>query len=251
MKKEILEILEKADKRDTNIPPTLLYNEGWMLRTVLQQIKEKRINHPDLTFTDDGINWYSEALLPTPFSARMKGDKLCETRTHADGVVGKFNIEKKGDLILNDLCNFFYVIEAKMYSKLSTGTKNAKNFNQAARTVACIAQLIYNKQKPVQIYYFKKLAFYVLLPEEQIKNEPTFKEFTDKENIKHTIISRMSLYPLNDNNKKGIFDWLDVNLDNYITKIDIKLITWEDLIENSRDSTLEEFYDKCKHFNKK
>ena len=138
-----------------------------------------------------------------------------------------------------------------MYSKLSSGTKNAKNFNQAARTVACIAQLIYNKQKTLQIDNFKKLAFYVLLPAEQIDKEPTFKEFTDKENIKHTIINRMSLYPPNDNNKKKIFDWITDNLDNYIDKIDIKLITWEDLIENSRDSTLEEFYDKCKYFNKK
>lgn len=28
-------IIEKANKKNNNIPPTLIYNEGWMLRLIL------------------------------------------------------------------------------------------------------------------------------------------------------------------------------------------------------------------------
>lgn len=252
MKNEILQILEKADKPDTNIPPTLLYNEGWILRIVLQQIKEKRIIHEDLSFPDDNIDWFSEALLPSPFFARTRGDNLSESRTHADGVVGKFEIGKKdiGGLILKNSCDFFYVTEAKMYSKLSTGTKNAHNYNQAARNIACIAKLIYDN-KTIQIDNFKKLAFYILLPEEQIKREPTFISFTDKDNIKTTIKNRISHYPKDDVKKKDIFDWINSNLDKFIDKLDVKLITWEELVEKSNDPNIHDFYKKCTCFNKK
>ena len=50
MKDEILQILDNADREDRNIPPTLLYNEGWMLRIILQQIKDKKIIHNDLIY---------------------------------------------------------------------------------------------------------------------------------------------------------------------------------------------------------
>ncbi len=250
MKNEILQILEKADKSDTNIPPTLLYNEGWMLRIILQQIKEKRIVHDDLTFPNNDIDWYSEALLPSPFLARTKGDNLSESYTHADGVLGKFKIGKKGtgDLSLKDSCDFFYVTEAKMYSKLSTGTKNAENYNQAARNIACIAKLIFDG-KSLQIADFKKLGFYVLLPEDQIKAEHSFTSFIDKENIKTTIKNRISQYPTGDSDKKGIFDWLYLNLNSFIDKLEVKLIAWEDLVAKSNDTSIKDFYKKCRDYN--
>ncbi len=252
MNNEILQILEKADNLDLNIRPTLLYNEGWMLRIILKQIKEKRIVHDDLTFPNDDIDWYSEALLPSPFSVRKRGDNLSESSTHADGVVGKFEIGKKGrgDLSLKDSCDFFYVTEAKMYSKLSTRTKNADNYNQVARTVACIAKLIYDN-KSIQIADFKKLGFYVLLPEEQIKVEHSFTSCTDKENIKIAIKNRISQYPTDDDNKKSIFDWLNLNLNSFIDKLEVKLIAWEDLIEKSNDNSIKKFYEKCREYNKK
>lgn len=249
---EIVKILEKADKPDSNIPPTLLYNEGWMLRIVLQQIKEKKIIHDDLTYPSEDVDWYSEALLPSPFLARTRGDNLAESYTHADGVVGKFMIGNKetGDLSLVDSCDFFYVTEAKMYSKLSAGTKNAKNYNQAARNIACIAKLIYDS-KNIQISDFQKLGFYVLLPEDQIQDEPSFNSFMEKDNIIAAINNRISHYPTNDKNKKNIFDWLDLNLHDFINKLEIKLITWEDLVAKSTDTSIKDFYQKCLDYNKK
>ena len=34
-------------------------------------------------------------------------------------------------------------------------------------------------------------------------------------------------------------------------KLDVKLITWEELVEKSSDSSIRDFYDKCKYYNKK
>ena len=153
-------------------------------------------------------------------------------------------------MALKDSCDFFYVTEAKMYSKLSSGTTNAKNYNQAARYVACIAKLI-SENKTIQIDNFKKLGFYVLLPEEQIDKVPTFKNFTDKDNIKSTINDRISLYSNDDIKKREIFDWININFDNFIDKLEVKLISWEELVGKSDNSTIIDFYDKCKMHNKK
>ena len=249
---ELLQILKNADKLGSNIPPTLLYNEGWMLRFILQEIKNKKIIHSDLSFQDNDVDWFSEALLPSPFLARTRGDKLSETWTHADGVVGKFKIGKnaKGDLTLKDSCDFFYVTEAKMYSKLSAGTTNAKTYNQAARYVACIAKLI-SDNDTIQIDNFKKLGFYVLLPEEQIKKKQTFTDFTEKNHIKSTIKDRMDSYSNDVAKKEKIFNWINVNLDNFIDKLEVKLIKWEDLVDECGNSNIKDFYEKCKTYNKK
>ena len=92
MDDEILQLFKNAHKPGSNIPSTLLYNEGFMLRIILQEIKDKKIIHSDLSYQDNNVDWFSEALLPSPFLARTRGDKLSESWTHADGVVGKFHI---------------------------------------------------------------------------------------------------------------------------------------------------------------
>lgn len=251
MKNEILQILEMADTDHNNIRPTFLYNEGWLLKIILQQLKERKLIHPDLLFPDDNINWFSEPLLPTPFSARYRGDKLSERNTEADGVVGRFKIGKKTKtgLTLNDSCDFFYVTEAKMYSPLSSGTKNAPDYDQAARNIACIAKLIYDKKLPVE--NFKKLGFYVLLPEEQKDKVESFRTYTNINNIKEKISKRIQDYPDDDLKKRDIIQWFKNNFENYLEKLDVKLITWEELIEKSQDSSLNNFYIKCKKYNKK
>jgi hypothetical protein len=57
------------------------------------------------------------------------------------------------------------VIEAKMASGLSAGTKHAPTFNQAARNVACIAHLVARaKLEPAAM----QLGFVLLAPAERI-----------------------------------------------------------------------------------
>ena len=155
-----------------------------MLRLILDWFDHNRKFKHKLSFENEDVNWFSEALLPSPFLARFRGDKLAESWTHADGVVGKFKIGENlfGDLSLEKECDFFFVIEAKMFSKLSRGITHAQNYNQAARNVGCIAELLI--QRGLDFRNFKKLGFFVILPKEQLHTEPTFREYLDKQNVK-------------------------------------------------------------------
>lgn len=71
------------------MPPTHLYNEGWMLRLVLDWLDRHRdLEHP--LALHEGARWYSEALLPSRFLRDEHGDPLAESHTHADGLIGHF-----------------------------------------------------------------------------------------------------------------------------------------------------------------
>ncbi len=258
----IIEILSNAHDKDlTNIQPTLLYNEGWMLRLVLDWLSHSK-NHEikcevldieekaiELSIPDD-CKWFSEALLPSPF---LRGKAGREGYTHADGVVGKFCIgedkKKKGKLSLNPGCDFFYVVEAKMFSPLSSGTINAKGYNQAARSIACIAELLLQKDLTEQ--KFEKLGFYVWLPKEhpdlKINSNNKLKDILDRENIKTAIIKRMNEFD------KESASWLRENIDSFVGKIDIRAITWDNIVkfieEKDPEFGLGDFYENCRKFN--
>jgi len=85
-------LLESFDLDSPNFPPTLIYNEGWMLRILLDWFsKNQNIEH---TFKyHKSSKWFSEAQLPTPFHARYRRDNLAEKRTKADGIIGQFDIQ--------------------------------------------------------------------------------------------------------------------------------------------------------------
>ena len=155
------EILLKCDSERRNINPTLLYNEGWMTRLLVAESIKEGISIEEINFAN--INhWYSEGLLSSPFLARTQGDKLAEGFTHADMALGDFDVmaEGRGDIVINDNAKSFGVIEAKMGSKLSSGTKNAPNYNQASRNLACIAHNTMNSN--VETF------FTVVAPEKKI-----------------------------------------------------------------------------------
>jgi hypothetical protein len=56
----------------------------------------------------------------------------------------------------------FVVIEAKMFSNLSRGTKNALEYDQAARNVACMAHTI--AKSGIQVDDLKSVGFFVIAP---------------------------------------------------------------------------------------
>ena len=79
----IAELLNRCDGPEKNFPPTDLYNEGWMLRLVLDWLSlNQGIDH-ELSFSA-GDKWYSEALLPSAFLTRERGDRLAASWTHPD-----------------------------------------------------------------------------------------------------------------------------------------------------------------------
>jgi hypothetical protein len=245
----IAELLSKAKDPERVFPATDLYNEGWMLRLVIDWFSRNSQVDCDIQFLKDS-RWYSEALLPSQFLARQRGDKLAESWTHADGVIGHFDIGKDadGDLTLNEGATQLVVTEAKMFSKLSSGVTNARYFNQAARNVACIAEIA--NRAGIEPASFEDVAFYVVAPKVRI-DEGIFATEMTKENIREIVHKRVSEYE--DQNKLQWFEeWFLPTLD----VMGLRCIAWEELLSvlsehNESDGReLEDFYAKCLDFNK-
>jgi hypothetical protein len=246
-------MFEKIDTDQNVFPSTLLYNEGWMLRLTLSIAKE---GIPCLPFRfSQGSEWFSEALLTSPFQARFRRDPLAETMTHADCVVGHFRMkdDSKAGLELLEGAKQFIVLEAKMYSPLSEGTTHARFYHQAARNVACMAQILsIAKRSPHDL----ELGFFVLAPEDQIENG-VFSDPMKKDNIVEKVSRRIDLYKEDNTYYEKLTTWKDSYFLPLISTIKIDCISWEDIlnkIENNNlilGKELHTFYNKCKHYNLK
>ena len=242
-------LLNRCDTDFPIMPPTQLYNEGWMLRLILDRFASldlKHRGHP-LALPANG-RWYSEALLPSAFLRRSSRDPLAESWTHADGVIGDFSIgdEAKGDLSLQSDAKHFVVLEAKMFSKLSAGVKNAPYFNQAARIVACCAEVLRRAGRPGQ--EFRALGFYVLAPSSQIE-QGVFANQLTKAELQRVVKQRVSEY--SGKKDKWFSDWFLPTLD----CLDIQSLSWEAILDflierDTGASDLKEFYRRCLQFNK-
>ena len=242
-----LNLLSNINHDIPNFPPTILYNEGWLLRLVVDWFSKSGVSNHPLSFPKDG-HWFSEARLPSAFLPRFKGDPLAESHTNADGVICHFVIGSKGktDLELTPNVTHFVILEAKLYSELSKGVKNAKYYDQAARSVACIAEVLRRADhKPES---FSQLGFYVLAPKDQIKSR-TFSSHLDKQSIKDKVNRRKN--PYKGERDDWYKDWFTPTLE----VIDIRSISWESILELiSRDDSkigdsLKEYYSRCLTFN--
>ncbi len=246
--KRIAELLSKCSGSDRVLPPTELYNEGWMLRLVLDWFCRHPTVQHELQFCE-GSKWYSEALLPSAFIARKRGDKLAESWTHADGVIGHLLIGENGagDLSLREGATQLVVTEAKMFSKLSAGVTNAKYFNQAARNVACIAEIM--RRAEIDPTSLDEVAFYVVAPETRI-SEGVFSQYMGADSMREVVLKRVTEYeePAKD---QWFNDWFLPTL--AVAKS--RCISWEEILavisdNNEEDGReLAEFYDQCLKFN--
>lgn len=171
---------------------------------------------------------------------------MAEAWTHADGAIGHFTIGDigKADLSLLPDVNHFVVLEAKMFSKLSSGVTNAGYFDQAARNVGCIAETIKRAERdPSEI----SLGFYLLAPQSQIE-QGVFKEMSCT-SIKQKVERRVSEY--GGEKEEWYCSWFLPTFQN----IDIRPISWEELITDIGEQDLDsandigEFYKYCVEFN--
>ena len=151
-------------------------------------------------------------------------DKLAETWTNADGIVGHFNVggKSKGGLTLRDCATQLVVVEAKMSSKLSSGTKNAPGYNQAARTVACIAETL--KHADIEPLQMERLAFFVAAPLEQI-DSGVFGDIVTKESIGKRVQDRVDGYRGERN------EWFDRWFVPTLEAIGLGVLSWEAVLE--------------------
>lgn len=241
-------LLEACTTDRPLFPPTELYNEGWLLRLVLDWFSTHGVAEHPLAF-DEGAGWFSEALLPSALLRRHKGDPLAEDWTHADGVVGHFQIGARGkaDLSLRPDATQLVVLEAKMFSKLSRGVKNASYYDQAARTVACIAELFCRAGlSPSDEFH---VAFCLLAPRSQI-DARVFATEMDRQSMRAKVERRVEEYG-------GAKDeWYSRWFEPTLQRVAVETISWEQLIgtigEHDRPAagTIGAFYQRCIEFNR-
>jgi hypothetical protein len=227
------------------LPPTELYNEGWLLRLVLDWFERARVGNHPLVFSP-GAHWYSEALLASRFLPTRRGDPLAESFTHADGIVGHFDISpgERGEATLRRDAQQFVVIEAKLGSGLSKGVKNSPDYGQAARNAACIAYAV--QLAGLQPASLTSLAFYVVAPEQQI-HSGLFEDFATKERILSQVKLRVAQYG-------GVHDlWFEEAFLPTLDRMAVDLLPWESVIEyieyHDANSGLRDFYQQCLRFN--
>ena len=239
----LIEFLRSWNPHQPSFPPTLLYNEGWLLRLVLDWTARNRTAGSALS-PAAGATWFSEALLPSRFLPRDRGDPLAESHTHADGVVGQIAVGQAGltDLQLAPQATQLVVLEAKLGSKLSAGTKNAPGYDQAARTVACMAEVLRRADRPAT--EFSALGFYVLAPQAQIA-AGVFAAAMRCESIGRKVERRVQAY-------EGLHDaWFDEWFRPLLATIEIEVLSWErvlaDVTEQSpaAGDSLTAFYERC------
>jgi hypothetical protein len=242
----VARLLSRCGTENTVMPPTQLYNEGWMLRLVLDWFSEQSESEHDLGF-QPGSRWYSEALLPSKFFAKKRGDSRAEGWTNADGIVGHFQLRSggRGDIELTPSARQMLVIEAKLGSGLSSGVKNAPTYNQAARNVACLCHVI--ECSGLTITDDWRLGFYILAPVSRI-NEGAFGQFLDLEGqsgIKAVVAERVKCFT------PELDRWHAEHFLGVLSRIRIQSLSWESVIAHiqlrdpARGSELLAFYAKC------
>jgi hypothetical protein len=264
MIEQIKRILNAIDKKHPNVNPTFIYNEEWLIKLVLLWYNNHRKND-SLPFVDSAI-WFSEPRLISPFVNKKL--KCGETHTHSDGVIGNFNIGtggRKSNLEFIDPFEEFIVLEAKIFSELSKKITNDPDYDQVARTVACMSYIIWLKTKALKNI---KLGFYILAPkfDEKGKNNKlieNYNSYLNVDRVKEKIENRYKNYEKANKTKipNEIKSWYEFFPD-FIERIKgdkfFNLIYWENIIdevEEKKDATyaicLKDFLKKCKRYNSK
>lgn len=242
-------MLGRTTSGDRVFPPTLLFEEGWMLRLVLDWFAANRtVDHP-LAF-DAAADWFSEAILKSTFLRRYEGDPYAEGYTYADGAIGHFRIGGTGlaSLSLSSDATMLKVTEAKMFSALSPGTKRAKGYNQAARNVACMAETIrVSGQDPAAM---SDLGFFVLAPKQQIERQ-VFDDAMNTPSIEAVVRHRIDTY---DAPKKA---WFEESFLPTLHRMRLACLGWEDIVGFIADhdagfgADLAAYYAACLTYNQK
>lgn len=241
-------LLEACTDQRPLMPATQLYNERWLLRLVMDWCARRRDGEGPLPFLRDAT-WFSDGLLPSAFLPRHCGDHLAEGWTHADGVIGHFDIGStdRGDVVLRPDARQLVVVEAKMLSPMSRGTRNAPDFDEAARNVACIAETLRRgRRAPDQL---ESLSFVLVAPAAAIA-DGAFGVFVTASSIHQKVQHRVASYA--GERDAWFHDWFEPTLD----RIELRTVAWEDLVARvvERDTdygqALSDFYQSCIRFNR-
>lgn len=248
----VSDLLLACGTDESVLPPTALFNEGWLLRLALEAY-----SHPafagELLAPAAGAQWFSEGLLPSQFLPRTRGDPLGEGWTHADAVVGHVAVSRVGrsEVSLAARGTQFVVTEAKLGSPLSAGTTRAPFYNQAARNVACISEVLHRAHRPPSSLL--SVAFVVLAPRRQI-GLVVLPELLSKRSLRATVEKRVAMYAGEPDGatKRAWFEQAFLPL---LDRLIVEALSWESVIERAStlhpeaSNSLDAFYQQCLRFN--
>jgi hypothetical protein len=253
----LFEILKFAERDERSyFPATRIFNEGWMLCLILDAIQTLNINN-ELGFLKRS-DWYSEARLDSCFHPTTRADLLSEGSTHADAVVGDFDFKEEtaAGLRLRSDSRQFVVVEAKMFSNLSRGTKNAPAYDQAARNVACMACTIAHSN--LRVSDLESVGFFVIAPNiTKRRNRNTNLESCIRpDSIRSAVSQRIAGYEAHNRPEAGELrkwerDYFLPLVDRLCTEDRLKVLCWDESLEAiakvlpSHGADLKRFYERC------
>ena len=87
MIERVAKLLDRCGGRTSVMPPTELYNDGWLLRVALDWFSTDGPSDSQFSLTP-GAAWYSEGRLASPFLARFRSDKKADLVTK-ESIEGK------------------------------------------------------------------------------------------------------------------------------------------------------------------
>lgn len=241
----ITSMLLSAGTPNCPFPATTVFNETWLLRLVLDWFAADTKSSHILSFTP-GSRWYSEARLPSRFLATARGDRRAEGWTSADGIIGHFEIGSQGNsagATLRRGASQLLVIESKLASLLAPGVANAPYFDQAARSVACLAEMV--SRRRCDVTSFHSLGLVVLAPRNRIESGAFSKEVC-KDSIREKVHRRVAEYQ--DRERE---DWFNIWFLPVLEEAVTESLSWEEVIgeigrvDDVYGQELYDFYEKC------
>jgi hypothetical protein len=185
--------------------------------------------------------------LYTPFKPRSRSpkDKEGETNARVDGIVGDFyfSLGTTSGIELDKAFKYLAVFEAKMYSGMSSKTKNVGEYDQVSRTIACII----NSVIKTGISKDDNLIYYIVIyPKDNYKIDPAI--YT-KEFIETQIGERISGYK-HGGAIKNEFNDFEMQWKDILKRVNIEFITWEAVLDEIDDNDISKLYALCKEFNR-
>lgn len=246
---QVISMIRSLGGKEGNLPSTYLYNEGWMLRLILQAASEQPLGST-IPVINSPSRWASEVKLYTPFD-ETRGD-ASEGLTNADGVVGDFGRDEgtKSGLRLSDAPKRFEVFEAKMFSKLSKGVQAAANYDQAVRSIACMAQTLALAGKSPLDETWERLGFWLVAPQDQIKRGIFSREMSP---VSMRIKIEARIEQFTGQGREELELWREKYFEPLLQRLNdeatIQCVSWEDLIgaisDHARRCSIETFYKEC------
>jgi len=243
--KAFIDLLSSSLVGTLNFPPTKIFEEGWMLRILLEAHHKGRSCFP-IPYYDDST-WYSEGIISSPFSLKP----YAESGTRSDGIIGhiKIRVDTKAGIRLEKNARQFVVLEAKMKSGLSSNVDNAGFYDQASRYLACICKTI--ELSNCAFSDIDSIGFYVIAPEDQI-NQNIFSKYLNPNNILNTVEKRVNQYMMEDC-YSSLVRWYNNNFKPFMNYMKcegrIGCIKWEEAVDKIEDvsekKSIREFLYKC------